>query len=250
MTAIGRQDILSVAPTHLVKTVFSRYGCESWTINKAKRQRIDAFALWLLEKTLESPLNNKIKPVNPKGNQPWIFISRTDPKAPILWPPDAKSHLSEKDPDVEEDWRRKEKGAAEYQTVRQHQRLSGHEFPQTPGDSGRRSLVCCSPWLHKESDMPYRLNNSKNFTCPAHLSAPQAPWDQAGVKAGEVEATPRRGTVTLPRALGFLFPGPLLELTRTWQLTAMTGSLDRSPNQFQTSEDPSPPSEGHPHLLI
>ena len=73
MTAIGRQCILSVAPTHLVKAMFFlvvRYGCESGTINKAKRQRIDAFELWLLEKTLESLLNNKIKPVHAKGNQP------------------------------------------------------------------------------------------------------------------------------------------------------------------------------------
>ena len=107
MKAISRQGILSVAPTHLVKALFFpvvRYGCESWTINKAKHRRIDAFELWLLEKTLESPLNNKIKPVNPKGNQRRIFISRTDAEAaaPILWPPDTKSHLSEKDPDVEE----------------------------------------------------------------------------------------------------------------------------------------------------
>ena len=66
------------------------YGCESWTIKKA-------FELWcfwtvVLEKTLESPLDNKeIKPVHPKGDQPWIFTGRTDAKAeaPILWPPDA-----------------------------------------------------------------------------------------------------------------------------------------------------------------
>ena len=116
MTAIGRQGILSVAPTPLVKAMFFpvvRYGCESWTINKAKHQRIDAFELWLLEKTLDGLLNNKIKPVSPKGNQPWIFISRTDAKAkaPILWPPDAKSHL-------EENWRQKEKGAAKHEMVR------------------------------------------------------------------------------------------------------------------------------------
>ena len=70
----------------------------------------------MLEKTLECPLDCKeIKPVNPKGNQPWIFIGRTDPKAeaPILWPPDAESQLTGKDPDAGEDWRQKEKGATE-----------------------------------------------------------------------------------------------------------------------------------------
>ena len=63
------------------------YGCDSWTIKKAECWRIDAFQLWHLEKTLESPLDSKeIKPVNPKQNQPWIFIERThaEAEAPIL----------------------------------------------------------------------------------------------------------------------------------------------------------------------
>ena len=67
----------------------------------------------VLKKTLESPLDSKeIKPVNPKGNQPWIFTGRTDaePKAPILWPPDLKSWLTGKDPDAGKDWRWEEKG--------------------------------------------------------------------------------------------------------------------------------------------
>ena len=65
----------------------------------------------VLEMTLKSPLNCKeIKPVNPKGNQPWIFIGRTDAEAPILWPPDVKSWLFGKDPDAGKDWRQKEKG--------------------------------------------------------------------------------------------------------------------------------------------
>ena len=64
------------------------YGCESWTIKKAEHWRIDVFSTVALEKTVESPLDRKeIKPVNPKGNQPWIFIGWTDPEAPILWPP-------------------------------------------------------------------------------------------------------------------------------------------------------------------
>ena len=68
------------------------YGRESWTIKKAEHRRIDAFELWLLEKTLESPLDSKeSKPINPKGNQPQIFIRRINAEAPILWLPDAKS---------------------------------------------------------------------------------------------------------------------------------------------------------------
>ena len=68
-----------------------------------------------LEKTLESPLDYKIKPVHPKGNQSWIFTGRTDAEAetPILWPPDVKNWLTGKDPDAEKDWRWEEKGMAE-----------------------------------------------------------------------------------------------------------------------------------------
>ena len=74
----------------------------------------------MLEKTLESPLDSKeIKPVNPKGNQPWIFIGRTDAEAeaPILWPPDAKGLLIGKDPDAEKDWGQEEKGSTEDEMV-------------------------------------------------------------------------------------------------------------------------------------
>ena len=70
----------------------------------------------VLEKTLENPLDNKeIKPVNPKGNEPWTFIRRTDAEAevPILWPPDVKSQLIRKDPDAGKYWRQKEKRVAE-----------------------------------------------------------------------------------------------------------------------------------------
>ena len=86
------------------------YGCESWTIKKAEHRRNDAFELWL-EKTLESPLDCKeIKPFNPKGNQSWIFIGKTDAEAetPILWLYDAKNWLIWKDSDAGKDWGQKE----------------------------------------------------------------------------------------------------------------------------------------------
>ena len=70
----------------------------------------------VLEKTFENPLYHKeIKQINPKGNQSWIFIERTDAEAeaPVLWPPDAKNWLIGKDPDIGKDWRQEEKGTTE-----------------------------------------------------------------------------------------------------------------------------------------
>ena len=94
------------------------YRCESWTIKKAEHQRIDAFQIVVLERTLESPLDCKeIKPVNPKGNQP-IFIGRNVAEAPILSPPDVKTRLTGKDSDDGKDWRQKDKGAVEDKVVR------------------------------------------------------------------------------------------------------------------------------------
>ena len=85
----------------------------------------------LLEKTPESPLDCKeIKPVNSKGNQSWILIERTDAEAetPVLWPPDAKNWLIEKDSDGQKDWRQEEKGMTEDEMGGWHHRLDGHEF--------------------------------------------------------------------------------------------------------------------------
>ena len=108
--------------------------CESWTIKKVECWRIDAFEL-VLEKTLESPLDCKIKPVHLKGNQFWIFTGRTDAEAetPILWPPDEKSWFIGKDPDAGKDWRQEEKGTIEDEMVGWHHRLNGHEFEQALG---------------------------------------------------------------------------------------------------------------------
>ena len=103
----------------------------------------------VLEKTLESHLDSKeIKPVHPKGNQPFIFIGRTDAEAEasILWLTDVKSRLIGTDPVAGKDRRQKEKRVAEDEMVRWHHRLIGHEFAQTLGDSGgQRSLMYYSP---------------------------------------------------------------------------------------------------------
>ena len=103
---------------------------ESWTPKN--------WCFWtvVLEKTLESPLDYKeIQPVNPKGNQPWIFIGRTDAEAetPILWPPDVKNWLLGKDTDSGKDWRQEEKGMIEDEMVGWHQQLDGHEFEHVLG---------------------------------------------------------------------------------------------------------------------
>ena len=92
----------------------------------------------VLEKTLESSLDSKeIKAVNPKENQSWIFIGKTDAEAeaPVLWPPDVKSWLAGKDPDAGKDWGQEEKGMMEDEMIGWHHWLSGPEFEQTPGDS-------------------------------------------------------------------------------------------------------------------
>ena len=108
---------------------------------------------WVLEKTLKSPLDSKeIKPVNPKGNQSWIFIGRTDAEAKtsIIWPHHAKNGLIGKDPDAGKDWRWEEKGMTEDGMVGWPHRLTQHKFEQAPGDSeGQGSLACCGPWGHK-----------------------------------------------------------------------------------------------------
>ena len=129
---------------------------EGWTPKK--------WCFWavLLDKTLESPLDCKeIKPVNPKGNQSWIFTERNDAEAeaPILWPPDAKSQLIRK----KKPWCWKRlKAGGEGQRTRWlwHHWLKGQEFEQNPGDGeGQGSLACLSPWSHKELVMIEQLNN-------------------------------------------------------------------------------------------
>ena len=116
----------------------------------------------VLEKTLESPLDwRKIQPVNPKGNQSWIFTGITDAEAetPILWPPDAMSWLIWKDPDAGKDWRQEETGMTEDEMAGWYHWVDGHEFEQAPGvGDGQGSLVCWGSWGRKESDTTERLN--------------------------------------------------------------------------------------------
>ena len=167
-SVLQSRDITLPAKVHIVKAmVFPvvMYWSESWTMKKAEHQRTDSFELWCWRRLL-SPLGSKeIKPVNPKGNQSWIFIGGADAeaKAPILWPPDAKSQLIWKDPDAGKDWRQ-EKETTEDEMVGQHHWLKGYEFEQTLGDGKwQGSLACYSPWGCKELDMTF-LRDSTTTT--------------------------------------------------------------------------------------
>ena len=119
-----------------------------WKVDHKEGRAPKNWCFWtvVLEKTIESPLDSKdIKPFNPKGNQPWIFIGRTDADAKtlILWPSVAKSWLLGKDPDAGKDWRREDKGMTEVEMAGWHHWLNGHEFEWTPGVcDGQRGLEC------------------------------------------------------------------------------------------------------------
>ena len=136
--------------------------CESWTIKKAERQRIDAFELWCWRRLLRVPWTAKeIQPAHSKEDLSWVFFGRTDAKAetPILWPPHAKSWLIGKDPDAERDGGQEEKRMTEDEMAGWHHRLDGHEFGWTPGvGDGQGGLACCDSWGLKESDMTEWLN--------------------------------------------------------------------------------------------
>ena len=137
------------AKIHILKAVvfpIVMYGCESLIVSKTKPQRIDAFKLWCWRRLLRPPWTvRKIKPVNPKGNQPWIFIGRIDTEAEalILWPPDATRWPTGKDSDARKNWEQAEKGALEDEMVGWHHPLNGHEFEQTLGDSERQGGLDC-----------------------------------------------------------------------------------------------------------
>ena len=129
----------------------------------------------VLKKTLESPLDCKeIQPVNPKGNQSWIFTGKTDAEAetPIIWPPDAKSWLIWKDPDAGKDWGQEEKGTTENVIVGWHHQLDGHEFEQALGvGDGQGSLVLQSmssqrvghDWVTELNWTDWRLHNNNEW---------------------------------------------------------------------------------------
>ena len=143
-----------------------------WEFDYKESWALKNWCFWtvVLEKTLESLLDSKeTQPIHPKGNQSWIFGGRTDSEAeaPVLWPPDAKKWLIEKDPDVGKDWRQKEKGMTRGWDDWMASLTNGHEFEQAPGvGDGQGSLVCCSPWGCKELDTIEWLNRTELIDIP------------------------------------------------------------------------------------
>ena len=144
----------------------------------------------VLEKTLERPSDSKeITPVNPKGNQSWIFTGRTDAEAEtlILWPPNAKSRLTGQDPDSGKDWGQEDKGKTEHEMVEWYHWLNGHEFEETPGDNeGQESLACCSSWGRRfgrdlEPEQQHGKNIGLGFNHWLYLE--QTVWSKANYLA-------------------------------------------------------------------
>ena len=139
---IGDQAIVCLSPggtIHIIIWVNINHK-EGWVLKNWCFQTV------VLEKTLESPLDSKeIKPVNLKGNQPWIFMRRTndEAEAPILWPPDAKSWLIGKDPDAGKDWGQ-EKGVTENEMVVWHHQLNRHELEQTLWETVKDREAWCA----------------------------------------------------------------------------------------------------------
>ena len=124
---------------HGQSCVFSSSHVQMWELDLKEGWMLKNRCFWtvVLEKTRDSPLDSKeIKPVHPKGNQCWLFIGRTDAEAeaPILWPRDAKSQLTGKDPDAGNDWGLEEKGTTEDEVVGRHHQLHGPEYEQTLGE--------------------------------------------------------------------------------------------------------------------
>ena len=127
----------------------------------------------VLKKTFENPLHCKeIQPVNPKGNQSWIFIGRTDAEAPILWPPDGKSQLIKKDPDAGEDWRQ-EKRMTEDEMVGWHHWFNGHKFEHAPemvkdGEAWRAAVYVVTKSQTRVSD--WTTKTSKQWPCHSNTA--------------------------------------------------------------------------------
>ena len=142
------------------------YGCESWTIEKAEHQRIDAFEPWCWRRLLRVPWTARRSNQSILGDQSWVFIGGTDAEAetPVLWPPHAKSWLIGKDPDDGKDWGKEEKGTTEDEMAGWHHQLDGHEFGWTPGaGDGQGGLACCNSRGRKESGTTELLNWTERF---------------------------------------------------------------------------------------
>ena len=146
---------------------FSSSHVWTWELDHEEDWVLKNWCFWtvVLEKTLESTLDSKeIQPVHSEGDQSWIFIGRTDAEAPIFQVIiiSNESQLIRKHPDTGKDWRQEKRGMTEDEMVGWHHWLNEHECEQVLRDAeGQGSLVCCSPWGRKESDLTEWLHNNK-----------------------------------------------------------------------------------------
>ena len=148
-----------------------------WELDCEESWALKNWCFWtvVLEKTLEIRLDCKeVQPVQPKGNQSWVFFGRTDAKAEtlILWPPHVKGWLNGKDPDAGRDWGQEEKGTTEDEMAGWDHRLDGHESEWTLGvGDGLGGLACCDSRGRKELDTTERLNwAEQSIVCLFFLS--------------------------------------------------------------------------------
>ena len=158
------RDITLPTKVHLVKAIVFpvvTYGCESWTVKKAERRRIDAFELWCWRRLLKVPWTTRrsnqsiLKEISPGCSLEGILLKLK----PVLWPPHAKSWLIGKDSDAGSYWGQEEKGTTEDGMAGRHHWLNGHEFAWTLGvGDGQGGLAHCSSLGRKESDTTERLN--------------------------------------------------------------------------------------------
>ena len=144
------------------------FGCESWTINKAECQRIDAFELWCWRRllrvawTAERSNQSILKEISPEYSLEGLILKLKLQHCGHLM---QRADSLEKTGVVGKDWRLEEKGMTKNNMVGWHHWFNGHEFEQAPGDGeGQGILACCSPWGCKELDMTERLNKN-NMLC-------------------------------------------------------------------------------------
>ena len=158
------RDITLPTKVHLVKAMLFpvvMYGCDSWTVKKAERQRIDAFELWCWRRLLRVPWTARrsnqsiLKEINP-----WISLEGMMIKVKLQYFGHLmQSWLIGKDSDAGRDWGQEEKGTTEDEMAGGHHWLDGRESEWTPGvGDGQGGLACCDSWGRKESDMTERLN--------------------------------------------------------------------------------------------